>query len=172
MSKPALVFVGERAEDGRNNPNLHPEYRISACHSLFKSYLKVLLLILGWDLFRVYKTSGENGETRASHRALFPPELRITRDSFDKWRTSVRVPVTVLICYLVFRLMAVGLMKITDSVLLDMYIFNASRHQSLSGSSRASLDAFLSPNLIRDTMPTYYQTLIQRMMKLGNSIRE
>lgn len=77
-----------------------------------------------------------------------------------------------MICYLVFRLMSIGLMKIADSILLDLCIFNASRFENLSDSSRVQLNAFLSPNPVRSIMPTYYQTLTQRVMELRQSIKE
>lgn len=172
MGKPVLASIEEESQGhghARNDFELSQEYQLSSLHSVYRRYLEVLLLVFGWDLFAVYKSHDDPARNRP--RASFPVELQIGRDRFDRWRRRIRISVTILICCLVFRLMTVGLMKIADAVLLDMYIFNPTRIHGLSNSSRSQLDSFLSPNPVRSMMPTYYQKLIQQVLDHRHSIK-
>lgn len=175
MSRTDAASIEEQLQNhghGSENSIQGQCYRLSVFHSIFKRYLETTLLFFGWDLFAVYKHKYEHNGHRAEYRARFPPELRISQDSFDKWQRCVRVPFSIVICYLVFRLTTVGLIKIADVVLLDAYIFNATRLQGLGDSSQAQLMAFLTTSPIQDMMPTYYRTTIQQVVKLRHAVRE
>lgn len=167
INKPVPATIEEQPQGYRQaggDSELSQEYQLSALHCKYRGYLKGWLLVLGWDLFAVYKNDHQHAKNRTKCRNLFPPALQISRDNFDQWRRKVRIPVTMLICCLVFRVMTVGLIKIFDAVLLAKYIFNATRLDNLGGSSRALLDAYLSPNFVRSITPTYYQKFMQRVM--------
>lgn len=78
MGEPALASIEERTqgyERARNDLDLSREYHISTLHSLYKRYLKALLLISGWDLFAVYKNNNGRTGSGAKYDTLYPPEL-------------------------------------------------------------------------------------------------
>lgn len=173
MQQSELASMGTKSPElGHNLDSLDRGHQLKASHLIFKKFLEIILMICNWDLFLIYKVDNKQ-DGRAKDRVLVSsPELQIGQNNFDRWQERFRKPFLFLIGLLSLRLAIISLVQVIDMVLLDLYIFDSDRLNNLSGSTRSQIIGFLSTNVLRTFMPSYYRAVIGNVLKFGKSVRD